>query len=308
MASSSSSSWTTIESDPGVFTALIEAFGVKGLEFTELYSLDEESLRSSSAHGLIFLFKYTGEKDDRATCDSLPEGLFCAKQMVNNACATQAILGILLNLQDDGVDLGSTLTELKVFARELPYDMRGLAIENSEAIRTAHNSFARPEPFVSEEKAAKDDDDAFHFVAYVPHRDRKVYELDGLKAGPIDLGDVADGKTWLDVAREALVQRIEKYAASEIKFNLMAVVDDKRRVLEARRNAATDDAIKADIDADLAVEHNKRATWAADNERRRHNYVPLAVDLLKVLAEKHLLTALVDKALTKNMQTQNASA
>ena len=289
-------SWCTIESDPGVFTELVEKFGVSGCEFAELYSLDDGELaRHAPVFGLIFLFKWTGEKDDRATLsfDEAPPGLFYAKQMVNNACATQAILSVLLNCEH--VSCGATLDELKAFGAELPFDMRGLAIENSEAIRAAHNAFARPEPFVSDEKRATADDDVFHFVAYVPSGG-KVYELDGLKAGPIDLGSFED--SWLPVARSAIEARIQKYAASEIKFNLMAIVRDKRAALEDAK-AAADAATAAELDAELAREHAKRADWAAENVRRHHNYVPFVVDLLKVLAEQGKLGAMMDDAKAK---------
>ncbi|KAH8048357.1 hypothetical protein JL722_12592 [Aureococcus anophagefferens] len=206
-------SWCTIESDPGVFTELVEKFGVSGCEFAELYSLDDGELaRHAPVFGLIFLFKWTGEKDDRATLsfDEAPPGLFYAKQMVNNARATQAILSVLLNCEH---------------------------------------------PFVSDEKRATADDDVFHFVAYVPSGG-KVYELDGLKAGPIDLGSFED--SWLPVARSAIEARIQKYAASEIKFNLMAIVRDKRAALEDAK-AAADAATAAELDAELARE--RRADW-----------------------------------------------
>jgi ubiquitin carboxyl-terminal hydrolase L5 len=103
-----------------------------------------------------------------------------------NACATQAILSILLNVDDERLEIGQTLTELKDFATELPYDMRGLAIENSEAVRNAHNAFARPEPFLAEQgHSDQGTEDVFHFVAYVPHADGRVYELDGAPPGTI---------------------------------------------------------------------------------------------------------------------------
>lgn len=58
--------------------------------------------------------------------------------------------------------------------------------------------------------------------------DEQVYELDGLKSGPILLGEYGSGGDWLSVAGPAITSRIQRYASSEIRFNLMGIVKVKR--------------------------------------------------------------------------------
>lgn len=380
------SGWCTIESDPGVFTELVSEFGVLGVQVEEMYSLDADSMLALGAvHGLIFLFKWRQEKDDRSVSISHESSLFFAQQMVTNACATQAILAILLNRPE--VELGEELTAFKAFTKEFPPELKGLAISNSELLRKAHNSFTRPEPFIGEERHATKDDDIYHFISYVP-AGGKLWELDGLKSGPICLGAASEAG-WLDVVRPIIQKRMEAYSTKEIRFNLMAVIvrhhprpqlpadcldttkqslrhlksvfdprpscqadrrvalQDQQATVEKERNmtvgkiqarsgklptateldklatgtppppsmgeVAVDDRSVGELFIALAhltrrsgalareidLESQKAEQWKLENRRRKHNYAPFIVKLLKLLADRGELLPLVDATRTR---------
>ena len=134
-----------------------------------------------------------------------------------------------MNREKD-LEIGDELKNLKSFSMAMGSKDRGMAIGNSELIRESHNSFQREDPFTIEEDHSKDreKEDAFHFISYVPFNGT-LYELDGLQAGPIAHGECGD-ETWLALAREQISMRIQKYAGSEIRFNLLAVVGDKKEM------------------------------------------------------------------------------
>lgn len=308
--SSSQASWCLIESDPGVFTELIRDIGVKDVQVEELYSLDDESLEAlKPVYGLIFLFKWEKESNPDGPIVEAPN-VFFANQVIPNACATQAILSVLMNRPE--IDLGAEIAEFKEFTKEFPPEMKGLAIGNSDKIKDVHNSFARPETFLIDDKKLKGkEEDAFHFIAYVPFQGR-LYELDGLQQGPIDLGECND-ETWLALARPAIEKRIQKYSAEEIRFNLMAVIKDRMKLLQeqiAELQKKKEDGMDVDgshIDAQIEElrmqminEDYKMSSYQRENAWRKHNFIPFMINVLRVLAEKNELMPLVEKAKAKN--------
>ena len=78
-------------------------------------------------HGLIFLFKWQQETEKRECLTEYDPELFFAKQVINNACATQAILSVLLNRASE-VNLGDELSNLHAFSLALPASEKGHVI------------------------------------------------------------------------------------------------------------------------------------------------------------------------------------
>jgi len=205
------------------------------------------------------------------------------------------------------VELGNTLSVFKEFTSSFDAGMKGLALSNSEEIRSIHNSFARQSIFEFDSKPQnKEDEDIFHFVAYVPINGR-IYELDGLQEGPLDHGRIPEGADWLDHVRPVIEQRMAKYQTGEIHFNLMAVIQDKllgyKRQIEAiSSQAPINEAMLSEVRIRMAEEQEIRQRWAKENIRRRHNYLPFIIELLKFLAADKALQGIYDKAKEKSLE------
>jgi hypothetical protein len=279
--------WQELESDPGLFTLLVEDFGCRGVQVEEIYDLQRNPLVDGSVYGFIFLFKWIEERRsrNRHTTNSsrnnpnnqdpsyhpptdvedeetLNDKLFFAHQIVPNSCATHALISVLLN--SSSVELGPILTRLKEHTRGMSPENKGHAIGNTPEVATAHNSHAsfydQPEIVSSAEKmpaattartasnqvrsgltSTYTTQDSFHFVSYVPINGR-LYELDGLKRFPVDHGPIDANEDWTEKFRRVIRARLSQEGSSgtsgvdsgispDIRYNLMAVVPDKRVTL-----------------------------------------------------------------------------
>lgn len=318
----SASDWCLIESDPGCFTELIRGFGVTNVIVEELYGLSEQNFQNMHPiYGLIFLFKWQKADDSKADIvrDSRLERLFFARQVINNACATQAILSILLNApvkksdkDEVGIELGDTLQNFKEFSRDFDPNMKGLALSNSDVIRLVHNTFARQQMFEFDAKQADKDDDVFHFISYIPFEGR-LYELDGLREGPVDLGVIPDGSDWIQTARPVIEKRMQQYSADEIQFNLMAVVADKMPIYKRKladleqqlSSGMVTDAVElqlTELRHSIEEQEAKMNAYKIENIRRKHNHLPIVMDLLKKLSSQKKLMPLFDQAKKKAVE------
>lgn len=337
--------WCTIESDPGVFTELLEELGCQHIQLEEVLSLDDESLlalqESGQVYGFIFLFQWQSpdenplkqqqqsfqqQQQPPLTEDQIPQDLFFAHQVTTNACATQAILSVLFNIppHPNSVELGPILSEFQEFTSSFPPSLKGVSIGSSEPIKRAHNAFGRTDAFLNDGKYVNKhssrgkSEEVYHFIAYIP-KNGIVYELDGLKSGPVIVGEYDDNNNseqgdaatatataipWMAVARNAIQQRM---AGDAIQFNLMAVIQDKRIGLKQKLQQATDANIISTLSYQLQVEETLRAQWKLENQRRRHNYVPLCVSILQELARAGTLPKLVEEAKARKRQKMAAA-
>jgi len=223
---------------------------------------------------VIFLFKWlSGDKPGDQPPDGVfdpaaSENIFFAAQTIQNACGTQALLSVLLN-QDDKITIGPQLSEFKEFTAAFPSELRGDVLSNSELIRTVHNSFARSSPFVDETtRLATEEDDAYHFIAYTSINNT-LYELDGLSPAPISHGPCAFSE-FPDKVVPVIQRRIQRYPQTEIRFNLLAMVQDPRIRAREIGDAET-----------LRIEEQKRTGWIWENALRRHNFVGFIGELTK---------------------------
>ncbi|KAM7208815.1 Ubiquitin carboxyl-terminal hydrolase, family 1 domain containing protein [Naviculisporaceae sp. PSN 640] len=290
----------------GVFTYLLDNLGVKDVQFEELLSLDADALAQlHPVYGVIFLFKFPTDTPYRTNDDKPLDGTFdheaaesslwFAAQTIQNACGTQALLSVLLNKtdnengeEDTHIDVGPTLRDFREFTMVLPAEFRGEALSNAELIRDVHNSFSKSSPFVDETQRNPDDptEDAFHFIAYTPING-KLYELDGLQPAPISHGPCSQ-QEFPQKVMDVLMRRIARYDATEIRFNLLAMVRDLR--IRARE--------LADVEL-LEREERKRNDWRFENALRRHNFLGFTGEVLKGVVKAKLAESADGKAYEK---------
>ncbi|KAI1625493.1 ubiquitin carboxyl-terminal hydrolase L5 [Exophiala viscosa] len=284
--------WAELENDPEVFTTLLREWGVPGVQVNEVVPLDSVfDHPAESIFGLIFLSRWMPAETDNDITKP-PAGVWFANQTLPFSCATVALLNIMNN--HSGIDLGPPLNEFRENTLKMTPKERGIALDAFDHVRDVHNSFATEidklnidlrlkQEFAAAEKEKKakaaqskrprkknkkqtkqyeEDENGFHFVAYVPV-DGCVWKMDGLEQLPRKLGALADGDSWVAMVLPELQAQCETATASAFEFSLLSLT------------AATDN---------LGLEANREKM-----KRVREDWGPFIAQMVRLHAEKGTL-------------------
>ncbi|TGO51329.1 hypothetical protein BCON_0163g00100 [Botryotinia convoluta] len=243
--------WCELESDPALFNYILREYGVKDVKIQEVLSLEDEMLQylRKPVYGLVFLFKYIeDDSEDEETPLKCPNHIWFANQTTHNACATIALLNIVMNVPN--LDLGVGIRGFKEDTLFLKPAYRGQKLSQNECIRNIHNSFARRMDILNADlalsnevsawkkkrktkrksgrsKSRSDVESGYHFIAFVPV-EGIVWRLDGLQRQPVSLGPCNDD--WISVARTSIYEQIIKYG-DDLQFNLLSLCRSPLRII-----------------------------------------------------------------------------
>ncbi|KAJ3519245.1 hypothetical protein NMY22_g13292 [Coprinellus aureogranulatus] len=224
-----------LESDPEIFTELIQKLGVDGFEFQDVMSLDPELLDfvPRPVHALILTFPCRGEAwQDALEAKEQSVAVYEGKgeeepvvwfaQTIQNACGLYAILHSLANgIDRSKIRSGSPFDNFLKNAIPLAPAERAKALEASEEIKAIHTQAAEKGGSAIPEAEAVD----YHYICFVKsQKDNHVYELNGTAKGPIDTGVISYSNDLLTGDSLELVRNYMKSAPEDIGFSLMALV------------------------------------------------------------------------------------
>lgn len=211
-----------LESNPDIFNELAYKIGLSPiLQFQDLYSLTDPDLLAfvpQPVYALILLFPLTKSYeayreglDTKSAAHRAPRDVAWFQQTIGNACGLYALLHVLANLPRDLIVRGLLVANL--LAQLTPHTSdaeTARLIENLEgAIQLDSNYGARGQT----EAPPAATECELHFIAFIrsPHNNH-VYELDGRRTGPVDLGvSIQESATPSILSEPAVVDKVQFY-------------------------------------------------------------------------------------------------
>ncbi|CUM63114.1 uncharacterized protein PRCAT00000681001 [Priceomyces carsonii] len=225
-----------LESNPNIFNELGEKLGLSPvLQFCDIYSLTDPDLLGflpEPVYGVMLLFPLTGDyeshrKQEDSSRPKYNNELFSeikwVPQTIRNGCGLYALLHILLNIPKDLIVENLILANFSgQLSKAIPQEDIAKLVEGLEhRIQLDENYGVMGQTEAPEAGAHVD----FHFISFIKGKNGHLYELDGRRAGPIDLGP-CDGESVIKDPK--LVQKIQSYMdmadeKNKLKFALMGI-------------------------------------------------------------------------------------
>ncbi|KAI0037671.1 hypothetical protein FA95DRAFT_1613995 [Auriscalpium vulgare] len=200
----------------GVFTDLARGLGIHHIELVELYDIEPWAVAHLQPRGLIFCHLWHKDKDarrPRALDDPAAEPVWFANQLSDDACASLALLNVMLNCRSCNIG-----KDLRLFQAQTK-EMDPVAVRHMWGNQIARN--LQEAAKVSKQPPLKKRKIAPSPPCRRRHRDIPLYrlchgniwELDGLMSGPIEVGEhpeaedgtpAANVNTWMEIVWPAL--------------------------------------------------------------------------------------------------------
>lgn len=178
------------------------------LSFHDIYSLTDPDLIAlipRPASALLFTFPestgFNKRRLEQKATDQVYEGsgpdepIHWYPQYVHNACGLMGVIHCTVNNPAaDFIKEGSDLDKFRRATIPLKPTERGEYIHDSEPLERAHAVAAQAGDTVAPELGG---DPGNAFIAFVKGKDGHLYELDGGRGGPIDLGPLEEDEDVL---------------------------------------------------------------------------------------------------------------
>lgn len=210
-----------LESNPEIFTEMAHKLGLSPvLQFHDVLSLTEPDLLAflpQPVYGITLLFPLTESYETyRVQKDALKPAyhneqiktIKWFQQTIGNACGLYGLLHILANLPSDFI-----INNLLINKFLLTQIDSSASIEDvNKLVETIEQQLQLDDNYGSQgqtEAPNPQDSVDLHFVSFVKGADNHLYELDGRRNGPIDLGPSTDGPNIIEDSN--LQQKIQFY-------------------------------------------------------------------------------------------------
>ncbi|CAE7227458.1 unnamed protein product [Rhizoctonia solani] len=229
--------WIPLESNPDVFNAWSGNLGLttKLYDFSDVYGLDPELLEMVPApsKAIVLLFPITDAIDQKAKDDDerlakeehphIDPTLIYIRQTISNACGTIGLLHAILN-SNITLTPRSPLAQFLELCKGRTPEERGKLLEETTLFAKAHMDAATSGQ--SDVPAPDHLDTNLHFACFViapspETQEKRLIELDGRRAGPVDHGPCEQEKLLESVAK--IVKERYIPVSSSINFSMLSL-------------------------------------------------------------------------------------